>query len=133
MSTAPTQITRRDLEAHLIEKAWKEPDFKRQVVSDPKGMFEKHLGQKLPENLKIFVHEEDANTLYFSIPPAPSNLNELSDEDLEKVAGGTDIIATLIVAAQIGITLARGATVGATVGAAAGSLIGTAVGNDSIW
>ncbi|WP_058186930.1 Blp family class II bacteriocin [Terracidiphilus gabretensis] len=131
--SAATQITRRDLEAHLIEKSWKDPEFKRQVVSDPKGMFEKHLGQKLPEKLKIFIHEEDANTLYFSIPPAPSNLNELSDEDLEKVAGGTDIFATLIVAAQIGITLAMGATVGATVGAAAGSLIGTAVGNDSIW
>jgi hypothetical protein len=133
MSEAPTQITRRDLETHLVEKAWKDPAFKLRVVSDPKGMFEEHLGQKLPANLKIFVHEEDANTLYFSIPPAPSNLNELSDEDLEKVAGGTDIVLTLIVAAQIGITLAMGATIGATVGAAAGSLIGTAVGNDSIW
>lgn len=133
MSAAPTQITRRDLEAHLIEKSWKDPEFKRQVVSDPKGMFEKHLGQKLPETLKIFIHEEDANTLYFSIPPAPSNLNELSDEDLEKVAGGTDIIATLIVTAEIALTLGFSAAVGATVGAAAGSLIGTAVANDSIW
>jgi nitrile hydratase alpha subunit/class II bacteriocin class with double-glycine leader peptide len=133
MSAAPTQITRRDLEAHLIEKAWKDPEFKRQVASDPKGMFEKHLGQKLPEKLKIFIHEEDANTLYFSIPPAPSNLNELSDEDLEKVAGGTDIIATLIVTAEIALTLGFSAAVGATVGAAAGSLIGTAVANDSIW
>lgn len=133
MATPPTQITRRDLETQLIEKAWKDPAFKADVIRDPKGLLEKHIGQKLPEQVRIFVHEEDANTLHFSIPAAPSNLNELSDEDLEKVAGGTDLIATLLVTAQITITLGMGAAVGATVGAAAGSLIGTAAANDKLW
>jgi hypothetical protein len=133
MSATPTPITRRDLETHLIEKAWKDPEFKRQVVSDPKGMFEKHFGQKLPDGLKIIIHEEDASTVHFTIPPAPSNISELSDEDLEKVAGGTDLIGTLLVTAQIAITLLAGGAAGATIGAAAGSLIGTAVANDSIW
>lgn len=80
--------TRRDLETALIEKCWKDPEFKKQVVSDPKGMLERHNGQKLPSELKIFIHEEDANTLHFSIPPAPAKVAELSDEDLSKVAGG---------------------------------------------
>lgn len=80
--------TRRDLETALIEKCWKDPEFKKKVVSDPKRMFEQHTGQKLPEQMKIFIHEEDANTLHFSIPPAPAKLAELSDEQLEKVAGG---------------------------------------------
>ena len=88
--------TRRDLETALIEKCWKDPEFKKQVINDPKGMLERHTGQKLPSEVKIFIHEEDANTLHFSIPPAPSNLSELSDEELERVAGGTDVAVTAI-------------------------------------
>jgi hypothetical protein len=88
--------TRRDLETALIEKCWKDPEFKKAVLSDPKGMLERHTGQKLPAPIKIFIHEEDANTLHFSIPPAPSNLTELSDDDLERVAGGTDITLAVV-------------------------------------
>ena len=123
MASAQTQTaTRRDLETRLVEKAWKDPVFRKDVVNDPKGMLEKHTGQKLPEQVRIFVHEEDANTLHFSIPPAPSNLNELSDEDLEKVAGGTDIIVTGIgiAAAQLILFTVAGA------GAAAATAVGTA-------
>src|ERR1700677_1580107 len=114
MTTAGTQgATRRDLETQLTEKAWKDSEFKTQVVTDPKGVFESYFGHKLPEQLKIFIHEEDANTLHFTIPPTPSNLAELSDEDLEKVAGGTDIAMTVLFA----VTVA---------GVAAASAIGTA-------
>lgn len=88
--------TRRQLETALVEKCWKDPEFKKEMVSDPKGMFERHTGRKLPEQVKIFIHEEDANTLHLSIPPAPSNLRQLSDEDLERVAGGTDIAMTVM-------------------------------------
>jgi hypothetical protein len=95
---AAPSLTKRDVETALIEKCWKDPEFKKQVVTDPKGMLERHIGQKLPANLKIFIHEEDANTLHFSLPPAPSNTMELSDEDLEKVAGGTELIVIATVA-----------------------------------
>jgi hypothetical protein len=102
MTTSGVQgVTRRDLETQLIEKAWKDPDFKTQVVTDPKGVFESHFGHKLPEQFRIFIHEEDANTLHFTIPPAPSNVAELSDEDLEKVAGGTDIAMTILFAVTV--------------------------------
>src|ERR1700760_2429491 len=90
--------TRRDLETALIEKCWKDPVFKKAVLSNPKEMLEQHTGQKLPAQLRILIHEEDANTLHFTLPPAPSNLTELSDEDLERVAGGTDAVVTIVVA-----------------------------------
>jgi hypothetical protein len=58
------------------------------VVSDPEGMLERHTGQKLPPDLKIFIYEEDANTLHFSIPPVPAKLAKLSEEHLEPVRVG---------------------------------------------
>jgi hypothetical protein len=105
--------TRRDLETALIEKCWKDPEFKKQVIGDPKGMLERHTGQKLPAPIKIFIHEEDANTLHFSIPSAPSNLSELSDDELERVAGGTDVTVTFVVLSGIltaGVTAEAAAT-----------------------
>ena len=61
-----TQATsHRDFQTALIEKCWKDPEFKKEVVKDPKGMLERHTGQKLPANVKIFIHEEDANSLHF--------------------------------------------------------------------
>jgi hypothetical protein len=108
--------TRRDLETALIEKCWKDPDFRKQVISDPKSMLERHTGQKLPAQIKIFIHEEDANTLHFSLPPAPSNLTELSDDDLERVAGGTEFVVAVIAgtAAAVGV-LASGASASAAI------------------
>jgi hypothetical protein len=102
--------TRRVLETRLIEKAWKDPEFRKQVVSDPKGMLEKHLGQKLPAGLTIHIHEEDANTLHFSVPPPPANVAQLSDEDLERVAGGTEIALVAATALISGVTISVGVT-----------------------
>jgi hypothetical protein len=97
--------TRRKMETALIEKCWKDPEFKKAVVSDPKGMLEKQLGRKLPEQVKIFVHEENANTLHFAIPPAPSDVTELSDADLDNVAGGTGPAPTLLVTGAPNLSL----------------------------
>jgi hypothetical protein len=57
------------------------------------------------------VHEEDANILHFSIPPAPGNLAELSDE---RVAGGTDLVAAAVLV-SIGLDISLVSTVGVAV------------------
>jgi hypothetical protein len=78
------------MEAALIRKCSEDPDFRAKVLENPKGMLEEALGQKLPENVSIFVHQEDLRTLHFSIPPLRSDLEkELTDEQLEQIAGGT--------------------------------------------
>jgi hypothetical protein len=109
MATTPSQVVqRRDLETALIEKCWKDPEFKKAVVSDPKGMLERHTGQKLPPQMKIIIHEEDANTLHLSIPPAPGNVTELSDADLEKIAGGTELALGVTLIFSASMTIAAG-------------------------
>ena len=113
--------TKRDLETALIEKCWKDPEFKKAVVRDPRGMLEQRAGRKLPPNLKIFIYEEDANTLHLTIPPTPSSLTKLSEDDLEKVAGGTEIgiatgiiltVASAAVVTAVGTGIAGGVTKG---------------------
>jgi hypothetical protein len=102
----PQGSTNREMGEALIRKCWKDPAFQKAIVSDPRGVIEKQLGQKLPPNLKIVIYEEDANTLHFSLPPAPTNVSELSEEDLERVSGGTDLFAaTLFLTA---VTVAAG-------------------------
>ena len=103
---AAPSMTKRDLEVALVEKCWKDPEFKKQILADPKGMLERFVGKNLPGELKIFVHEENAETLHFSLPPAPTNATELSDEDLEKVAGGTEVIAVLSVTVSAALSVA---------------------------
>ena len=92
-------LSRRELEEKIVARAWTDDEFRRKFVADPKGQFEARLGTRLPDSLKMTVHEETPDSLHFVIPQKPpQNLDELSDEDLEKVAGGVD--------AAMGVTLA---------------------------
>jgi hypothetical protein len=108
MASAAT--ARLDLETALIKKCWQDSTFQKEVVADPKGTWEKATSQKLPDNVKIFVHVEDQNTVHLSIPPAPKKIDELSDDELERVAGGTEIAVGFLIIM----------TVATAVGAAAG-------------
>jgi hypothetical protein len=94
--TAPAKpLSRQELEAKIVALAWADDEFRRKFIADPKGQFEAHLGTKLPESLTMTVHEETPDSLHFVIPTKPAgNLSELSDEDLEKIAGGVDVVVT---------------------------------------
>ena len=78
---------RRELELLLIRKVWREPEFRRQIESDPKNALEQHLGHRLPAGVRIFVHLEDEATIHFSIPPRPAEEEYLPDQELEHSAG----------------------------------------------
>jgi hypothetical protein len=75
------------LRSRLIEKAWADPSFKRSLVSQPITTIERFLGITLPNSIQVKVLEESHNTLYLVIPQS-STPEELSDLDLEMVAGG---------------------------------------------
>lgn len=79
--------TRRDMEAALIKRALQDEGFARELRADPKAAIEGEVG-KLPEGIEIKLVEETPNTLYLVLPARPSPGAELSDEELEQVAGG---------------------------------------------
>jgi Nitrile hydratase, alpha chain len=99
---AAAPMTRRDIEAKIVALAWQDNDFRRKFVADPKGQFEERLGVTLPPSLTMTVHEEEESSLHFVIPMKPqANLDQLSDEDLEKVAGGTDLAVTVAIVSAV--------------------------------
>jgi len=69
----------------LIAKAWSDEGFKAKLLSDPKAAM-KEVGMDVPEGVDIEVVESTQEKVYLVIPAKP--VGELSDEDLDKVAGG---------------------------------------------
>ena len=84
-------MSRQEIESLIVQRAWKDDAFRDEFVSDPKGIIEKYTGQKLPADVRVVALPEDDKTIHFVIPAKPTNADELSDEDLEKVAGGVDL------------------------------------------
>ena len=94
--SAIKQLSRQEMEALIVQRAWKDEAFRAEFLADAKGTIEKYSGQKLPTELKVVALAEDDKTIHFVIPPKPANADELSDEDLEKVAVGVDVIGTVV-------------------------------------
>ncbi len=69
----------------LIAKAWSDEEFKARLKADPKAAM-KEVGIDAPEGVEVEVVESTQEKAYLVIPPKP--VGELSDEDLDNVAGG---------------------------------------------
>lgn len=100
----------------LVSKSWEDADFKQQLIATPEEAIESVTKGtlNLPEGVTISVNDQsDSSVYYFNIPPRPNLDNmELSDEQLEIVAGGEIAISsTAIVTWAVG-----GAIAGAIVG-----------------
>jgi hypothetical protein len=81
---------RKDLEAQVIAKAWADESFKKALVSSPRSAVENEFGIKLPASVNVRVVEESTDNLYLVLPlkNAAAERGELSDLELEAVAGG---------------------------------------------
>ena len=79
--------TRKDLEIHLITRALKDEEFKRELIANPKAVIESELGTKLPDELEITVLEETENTVYMVLPCNP--YEGISEEELKTNFGMT--------------------------------------------
>jgi hypothetical protein len=84
-------MTRQDLMAKLIAKAWKDDAFRQKLLSNPKATVEQELGEALPGTLDIKIVEEPQNTLYIVLPAKPMLSGELTDDELTEVAGGLSL------------------------------------------
>ena len=81
---------RQEMESRLVQRSIEDDAFRQRLIEDPKGAVEQELGTRLPEEVRVVTVEESADTIYLVLPgtpPAGIEGGELSDKDLESVAG----------------------------------------------
>lgn len=71
----------------VMKRAWADSEFKTQLLSEPKAAIQDATGVTLPENMTVNVYENTPEMRHMILPANPND-SELSDMDLEGVAGG---------------------------------------------
>lgn len=75
----------------LVQEALGNPEFKKQLLNNPKQTMEGFSGKKMniPEGMNLVVQDQtDESTIYINLT-RNFDTDELSEEQLELVAGGT--------------------------------------------
>ncbi|MCU0325973.1 MAG: NHLP leader peptide family RiPP precursor [Spirosomaceae bacterium] len=83
------------LYAEIVQKAWDDADFKKELVANPVKAIENLTGKKmnLPAGKTLVVRDQtDESTVYINIPAQPQMDVELNEEQLEAAAGGMMMI-----------------------------------------
>ena len=73
--------------AKVIEKAWNDPEYKKRLFGNPREAFAEIAGITPPAQWRLIGHENTSSELHFVLPYTAEK-GELSDADLEQVAGG---------------------------------------------
>ncbi|MBC6430117.1 NHLP leader peptide family natural product precursor [Nostoc sp. HG1] len=88
MSEQTSKRTRKDIEAHITAQAWRDEAYKQELFSNSKAVIEREFNVQLPAEISVQVLEENSTTIYFIVPVRPNLSQELTEEQLETVAGG---------------------------------------------
>jgi ornithine cyclodeaminase/alanine dehydrogenase-like protein (mu-crystallin family) len=78
------------MERTIVQRSIDDEEFRQRLLEDPKGAVGEELGTRLPDNVEVRVAEESADTIYLVLPSTSPIVEgeELSDRELEEVAGG---------------------------------------------
>jgi hypothetical protein len=116
-------ISRHDLEAKIVKRCWEDEGFRQEFTADPAGAFVRYLEVPAMSLPKIVVCQEEPGSWHIVLPAKPAGAGELSEADLERVAGASGSIfgpgATAKVIPVLTVMAASGA--GSAVGTVAGA------------
>ena len=85
--------SRAEMERSIVQRSLEDDAFRQRLLEDPKAAVEQELGTQLPEEVRVVAVEETADTIYLVLPFGSTDAQEdgeLSDRELEAVAGGWD-------------------------------------------
>ncbi|RYE16575.1 MAG: NHLP leader peptide family natural product precursor [Sphingobacteriaceae bacterium] len=83
----------------LAQKAWESSTFKNQLIENPIPTIESVTGHKMQPGINVIVEDQTDNSKIYLNIPRKIELDELelTDEQLETVAGGTDLVAGVVI------------------------------------
>ena len=73
--------------AQLFAECWKDEALKARLMADPKAVLKEH-GLDVPVGIDVKVVENADDCVHITLPAPPAASDELSDDDLDKAAGG---------------------------------------------
>ena len=86
-------IEERKQYSKIIAKAWVDEEFKAKLLADPVTVLAEN-GLEIPQGMTSRFVEKKENEILLPLPPRPRDTAELSDQDLEKMAGGLGLTMT---------------------------------------
>jgi len=63
------------LKEQIIQKAWEDAEFKKQLIANPKDAIKEAFAIDVPDTIDVEVVEESANKYYLVLPENPKDLN----------------------------------------------------------
>jgi hypothetical protein len=81
---------RKETEAKINAKAWKDPEFRKKLIANPRQALKEMGMQNIPAQLKIDVMKEEKDHWCIVLREPPAGYGSLSEEELEKLAAAAD-------------------------------------------
>jgi hypothetical protein len=92
MTEAAGGGTRTEMGRTIVQRSIEDEDFRQRLLDAPKAAIEQELGVGFPAEVQVRAVQESADTIYLVLPStsAAGEVGELSERELEEVAGGGD-------------------------------------------
>ncbi|HEY8535017.1 MAG TPA: NHLP leader peptide family RiPP precursor [Vicinamibacterales bacterium] len=72
----------------IVQRSISDPEFRRALVEDPKTAIHDAFGIRIPDEFRVKFIEKGPDLDALIVLPDPAVSDELSDDELDSVAGG---------------------------------------------
>ncbi|MEM8960968.1 MAG: hypothetical protein AAGD38_05780 [Acidobacteriota bacterium] len=108
MSTEWTQEENRKVMAEVARRSATDPEFRALCFADPSAAIAQVAGRPVPEGVNIRFIDNQGADLTVVLPDPVKAEGELSDEELEEVAGGSRCAGTCLLSCAVTSTVTYG-------------------------